>query len=67
MLSQHAQFRDDKQTGDGVESVSVEAGLIDMLTRMEAGKFKVLSSLLDWFEEFRALPPQGWQGDQGGR
>jgi hypothetical protein len=23
-----------------------------MLTRMETGKFEVLSSLLDWFEEF---------------
>ncbi len=26
---------------------------MDMLTRMETGKFKVFSSLLDWFEEFR--------------
>ena len=24
-----------------------------MLTRMETGKFKVFSPLLDWFEEFR--------------
>lgn len=24
-----------------------------MLTQMETGKFKVFSSLLDWFEEFR--------------
>lgn len=45
MLYQHAQFDDG--------SVSVEAGLMDMLTRMETGKFKVFSSLLDWFEEFR--------------
>ena len=33
--------------------MSVEAGLMDMLTRMETGKFKVFSPLLDWFEEFR--------------
>ena len=26
---------------------------MDMLTRMEMGKLKVFSSLLDWFEEFR--------------
>ena len=45
MLYQHAQFEDG--------SVSVEAGLMDMLTRMETGKFKVFSPLLDWFEEFR--------------
>jgi hypothetical protein len=45
MLPQHAQFIDG--------SVSVEAGLMDMLTRMETGKFRVFSSLLDWFEEFR--------------
>lgn len=45
MIPVHAQFPD--------KSVSVEAGLMDMLTRMETGKFKVFSSLLDWFEEFR--------------
>ena len=45
MLYTHAQFADG--------SVSVEAGLMDMLTRMETGKFKVFSPLLDWFEEFR--------------
>jgi phage terminase large subunit-like protein len=45
MIFQHAQFEDG--------SVSVEAGLMQMLTRMETGKFKVFSSLLDWFEEFR--------------
>jgi phage terminase large subunit-like protein len=45
MIAQHAQFVDG--------SVSVEAGLMDMLTRMETGKLKVFSSLLDWFEEFR--------------
>jgi phage terminase large subunit-like protein len=42
MLFQHAQFEDG--------SVSVEAGLMDMLTRMESGRFKVLRHLTDWFE-----------------
>ena len=43
--STHAQFDDG--------SVSVEAGLMDMLTRMQTGRFKVFKHLNDWFEEFR--------------
>jgi hypothetical protein len=34
-------------------SVSVEAGLMDMLQRMESGRFKVFKHLNDWWEEFR--------------
>ncbi|WP_460221965.1 phage terminase large subunit family protein [Mesorhizobium sp. W016] len=45
MLSGHARFADG--------SVSVEAGLMEMLDRMQSGRFKVFSSLLPWFEEFR--------------
>jgi phage terminase large subunit-like protein len=45
MLHQHAQFEDG--------SVSVEAGIADMLIRMESGRFKVFKHLNDWFEEFR--------------
>jgi Terminase RNaseH-like domain len=33
--------------------VSVEAGLLDMLQRMESGRFKVVKHLNDWWEEFR--------------
>src|SRR5262249_61329755 len=40
MLHQHAQFEDG--------SVSVEAGIADMLIRMEGGRFKVLKHLNDW-------------------
>ena len=36
------------------------------LTRMETGKFKVFSSLLDWFEEFR-LYHRRRQGREGRR
>lgn len=32
---------------------SVEAGLIDLLDRMQTGRFKVFSNLDDFFEEFR--------------
>ncbi len=33
--------------------ISVEAGIMDMLTRMRSGRFKVFKHLIDWFEEFR--------------
>jgi phage terminase large subunit-like protein len=45
MLHEHAQFEDG--------SVSVEAGLMDMLDRMQTGRFKVFKELNDWWEEFR--------------
>jgi phage terminase large subunit-like protein len=45
MLSEPASFEDG--------SVSVEAGLMDMLSRMQTGRFKVFKHLNDWFEEFR--------------
>ncbi|WP_352913689.1 terminase family protein [Mesorhizobium sp. M0915] len=45
MLGTHAQFSDG--------SVSVEAGLMEMLDRMQSDRFKVFSTLLPWFEEFR--------------
>mgnify|MGYP002084519944 CR=1 FL=1 len=45
MLVDHAQFEDG--------SVSVEAGLMDMLDRMNTGRLKVARHLNDWFEEFR--------------
>src|SRR6516165_7682781 len=45
MLHEHAQFEDG--------SVSVEAGLMDMLGRMQSGRFKVFEHLNDWWEEFR--------------
>ena len=45
MLQDHAQFDDG--------SVSVEAGLMAMLDRMQTGKLKIYSHLNDWFEERR--------------
>src|SRR5262245_60281292 len=45
LLFEHAQFEDG--------SVSVEAGLMDMLDRMSTGRFKVFKHLEDWWEEFR--------------
>ena len=45
MIRDHAQFNDG--------SVSVEAGLMAMLDRMQSGRFKVFKHLNDWWEEFR--------------
>ncbi|MCP4386302.1 MAG: DNA packaging protein [Hyphomicrobiales bacterium] len=45
MHGAHAQFDDG--------SVSVEAGLMEMLDRMQTGRLKVFRHLSEWFEEFR--------------
>lgn len=45
MLHGHATFPDG--------SHSVEAGLMEMLTRMQTQKLRVFDTLLEWFEEFR--------------
>lgn len=45
MLAQRATFEDG--------SFGVEAGVAQMLERMQTGRFKVFSHLNDWFEEFR--------------
>lgn len=38
---------------EGTGGNGVEAGLLDMLDRMQTGRFKVFDHLGDWFEEFR--------------
>lgn len=45
MLGEHTTHEDG---GNGVE-----AGLMDMLDRMQTGRFHVFSNLSEWFEEFR--------------
>lgn len=45
MLAERATFEDG--------SHGVEAGLMDMLERMQTGRWKVFSHLEDWFAEFR--------------
>jgi Terminase RNaseH-like domain len=39
--------------GNGQKSVSVEAGIFDMLTRMETGRFRVFREHNDWLDEYR--------------
>ncbi|CDX62416.1 conserved hypothetical protein [Mesorhizobium plurifarium] len=57
MLTGHARFADG--------SVSVEAGLMDMLDRMQTGRFKVFSTLHAWFEEFRLYRRFYWDAVAG--
>ena len=45
MLGLHAQFEDG--------SNGLEAGITEMLDRMQTGRLKVFSHLAEWFEEFR--------------
>ena len=44
-------WREPAQFEDG--SVSVEAGLMEMLDRIQTGRFKDFNHLDDWWEEFR--------------
>jgi len=46
-------FHNPPGLGQTKGSNSVEEGLMAMLQSMEAGKFKVFSTLPDWFEEYR--------------
>ena len=46
MLAEKATFDDERSNG-------VEAGIAEMLMRMESGRFKVFSHLTEFFEEFR--------------
>jgi len=46
MLSERAQFPDDRGNG-------VEAGLLEILDRMQTGRLRVAASLSQWWEEFR--------------
>lgn len=49
---QGLKMRKDRVTFDD-GSNGVEAGLMDMLDRMQTGRLKVFSNLNDWFDEFR--------------
>ena len=46
-------FRSAPGQPEGSGGNSVEAGLLDMLDRMQTGRFKVFSNLGEWFQEFR--------------
>jgi phage terminase large subunit-like protein len=46
MISEHAQFPDERKMG-------VEAGVLEMLNKMVTGRWKVFSTCQMWLEEFR--------------
>ena len=46
-------FTNPPAVGEKKGGNSIEAGIMDMLQRMEQDRFKVFSTLGDWFEEFR--------------
>ena len=55
MLKYRATHAPDTKAGEkeGEGGNGVEAGLMDMLDRMQTGRLKVAKHLNDWFEEFR--------------
>lgn len=53
MLPEKATHAPAKGEKEGTGGNSVEAGLMDMLDRMQTGRFKVAAHLADWWEEFR--------------
>ena len=44
-------FENPPALGEKKGGNSVEAGIMDMLSRMEQGRFKVFNTCYDWFEE----------------
>lgn len=53
MLRHKATHAPDRGKEEGSGGFGVEAGVLDMLGRMQTGRFKVAEHLQDWFEEFR--------------
>jgi len=53
MLPDRATFAPKDGEKEGSGGNSVEAGIMEMLDRMQTGRLKVFSHLNDWFEEFR--------------
>ena len=53
MLRHKATHAPDRGKEEGSGGFGVEAGILDMLGRMQTGRFKVAEHLQDWFEEFR--------------
>lgn len=52
MLKNHATHPPQPGKKDGTGGYGLEAGILDMLDRMQTGRFKVSSNLSEWFEEF---------------
>jgi hypothetical protein len=48
----HSWFTNPPTADNPKGSVSIESGIMDMLQRMETGRFKVFSHLHDWWQEY---------------
>lgn len=53
MMLRHATHKPKPGDKEGEGGISLEAGVQEMLTRMQTGRFKVAENLFSWFEEFR--------------
>ena len=53
MMKQHAQFEKERYKEGQGSVVSVEAGIQEILTRMQTGRWKVFDTCEAWLEEFR--------------
>lgn len=53
MLKEKATHKPEKGKKEGTGGYGVEAGISEMLQRMQTGRFKVFSNLTDWFDEYR--------------
>ena len=53
MLKDKATHAPSKNEPEGTGGNGVEAGILDMLDRMQTGRLKVFEHLNEWFEEFR--------------
>lgn len=53
MLKDKATHAPSKNEPEGTGGNGVEAGILDMLDRMQTGRLKVFEHLEEWFEEFR--------------
>lgn len=54
MLAERAKYEKmSRKAGQSPPSGSLEAGIMDLLDRMQGGRLKVFEHLSDWFEEFR--------------
>jgi phage terminase large subunit-like protein len=53
MRPTNAKFAPAHSTDEKSAGISVAAGIAELMSRMESGRFKVFSNLVDWFDEFR--------------
>jgi hypothetical protein len=53
MLKEKATHKPEKGKKEGTGGYGIEAGISDMLSRMQTGRLKVFRQLGDWLEEYR--------------